>query len=238
MSADKIGFTTNADTAATSDILTMHNIYYVDNNGNNNGTSNSSNNGSTDKNTLNSNNTQMNNSDNSQAQHKKCLKQTMKLLNSSPLLVFMAKELEKINAKFQINCMQCPRTSGFDPATKDVVVCENNITTKNELETNMAHELVHVYDDKSVKMDYSNSKHIACTEIRAISLSGECSFLNELKRGYFEFRQHFQQCVKRRAYLGVFQSNSVSTMQESKRVVDAVFEDCFKDTAPFDEIYP
>ena len=237
MTVDIVAFTNIADKAATSDTLTMHNNYNGASNSTNNSTSNSNSNGSTDNNTLSSNRTQNNSSDYSQAQHKKCLKQTMKLLNSSPLLVFMSKELEKINAKFAINCMQCPRTSGFDPATKDVVVCENNITTKNDLEKNLAHELVHVYDDKSVKMDYSNSKHVACSEIRAISLSGECSFLDELKRGYFDFGQHFQQCVKRRAYLGVLQSNSVSTMQESKRVVDAVFEDCFNDTAPFDEIY-
>ena len=169
--------------------------------------------------------------------HSRCLKSTRKLLNSSPILQFLQLEITKVNGKFQLSCQPCDdRKGGFD-SNGNIIVCENQIASKLELEDTIAHELVHCYDHNTVELDYSNPLHVACTEIRANSLSRECRFYNEIKRGYLGIARHHQDCVKRRSVLGLMQSKSVGSKEEAETIVNQVFNQCFQDTAPFDEIY-
>lgn len=53
----------------------------------------------------------------------------------------------------------------------------------------MIHELIHAYDYCRANLVLENCRHHACTEIRAASLSGDCDFFNELKRGNWGFKQ-------------------------------------------------
>lgn len=46
-----------------------------------------------------------------------------------------------------------------------------------------------------------------------------------------------QQCVRRRAVLSLVESGTCPDNNKAESVVDEVFENCFKDTRPFDEIY-
>jgi len=93
-------------------------------------------------------------------------------------------------------------------------------------------------------------------EVRAVALSRECRFLDEL-RLWLKARQHgseeefgfyrrmqvssihcpslirsayIQTCVKRRAVMSLLQHESQPTEQEAKRIVDQVFDNCFRDT--------
>jgi inner membrane protease ATP23 len=84
-------------------------------------------------------------------------------------------------------------------------------------------------------LDWSNPNHLACTEIRAANLSKECAFTREIQRGYFAIAKHHQACVKRRAILGIMQAGF--SMNEAKVFISRVWEPCFNDTAPFDEIF-
>ncbi len=57
----------------------------------------------------------------------------------------------------------------------------------------LTHELIHVYDDCRANVDWDNLQHVACSEIRAASLSGECYFSKEtFGRLRFGWRKHHQ----------------------------------------------
>ncbi|KAJ3338095.1 Mitochondrial inner membrane protease atp23 [Kappamyces sp. JEL0680] len=176
-------------------------------------------------------------------QHAKCVKWTEKMISSSPILTFLLKEIsvfqpaEHVTA--QIHCRPCG-DGGFSPHN-GIVLCENQLESKSHLEDTLAHELVHAFDQASVKnMDWTSLKVQACTEIRAVNLSGECRFTRELRRGHFGVAKHHQECVKRRAVLGVMQSANLKDengRKDAERAVLNVWNDCFPDTAPFDEIF-
>jgi inner membrane protease ATP23 len=57
----------------------------------------------------------------------------------------------------------------------------------------LTHELIHTYDNCRAHVDWSNDEHVACTEIRAASLSGECFFWKEnFARLKFGIKKHHQ----------------------------------------------
>lgn len=78
-------------------------------------------------------------------------------------------------------------------------------------------------------------------KIRAASLSGDCRYGMETTRSHknvFKIIKHHQECVRRRATLSLTMNAEARVDQEkAERVVDEVWENCFKDTRPFDEIY-
>lgn len=78
-----------------------------------------------------------------------------------------------------------------------------------------------------------NCIHMACTEIRAENLSGECDWFKELANRQVEkFAKHGQACVKRRAVLSV--KANPNCQDRAEEYVDAAFDRCFEDTFPFD----
>ena len=79
-------------------------------------------------------------------------------------------------------------------------------------------------------------KQHACSEVRASNLSGDCHWVNEMFRGYFGVENGHQKCVRRRAELSTAMNPRCRDRDEAKRVVNEVFEQCFKDTRPFDDI--
>lgn len=97
------------------------------------------------------------------------------------------------------------------------------------------HELIHAYDHCRAKdLDWTNCEHHACTEIRAASLSGDCDFIMEAKRGNLSLAGQHQKCVRRRAILSVSMNPYCEKDGCAEKAVDAVFSKCFEDTAPFD----
>lgn len=97
----------------------------------------------------------------------------------------------------------------------------------------IAHELIHAIDSCRTKFDpLRNCVHLACTEIRAENLSGECSFWKELPR-MNSYAGHGQACVRRRAILSV-RANPLCT-ENAERYVDAAMPRCFQDVYPFDK---
>ena len=107
------------------------------------------------------------------------------------------------------------------------------------LEQTLTHELVHALDQCRVKdVDWSNLSHHACSEVRASSLSGECSFYEELWRGQAigSVGGQHKKCVRRRAILSLMQNPGVEGWTKEKvgeEVVDKVFDRCYQDTFPF-----
>ena len=74
-----------------------------------------------------------------------------------------------------------------------IVLCENNLYSQGIMDETLTHELVHSYDHCRAHVDWKDLKHLACSEIRAASLSGECFFWKEnFARLKFGWKKHHQ----------------------------------------------
>lgn len=99
----------------------------------------------------------------------------------------------------------------------------------------MLHELVHAYDWCRIDLNPANCLHLACTEIRAANLSGDCNYAMEVLRGRaLGFTRHKPECVKRMAVLSL-QANPACA-NNAERAVDMAFERCWADWQPFDHV--
>ena len=108
------------------------------------------------------------------------------------------------------------------------------MTGPKHANTIIAHELIHAIDMCRAKMDpLRNCMQLACTEIRAENLSGECNPSWEFMRGKLSsYLGHGQECVKRRAIDSV-RANPNCT-EKAELYVDAAMERCYADTFPFE----
>ncbi|XP_073476076.1 mitochondrial inner membrane protease ATP23 homolog isoform X2 [Aquarana catesbeiana] len=75
----------------------------------------------------------------------------------------------------------------------------------------------------------------ATSEIRAASLSGDCSLTNEMLRLKFGVKEHHQACVREHAVQSILAARKVSR-ETAEKAVDEVFDTCFNDRAPFGRI--
>src|ERR1700676_3808527 len=75
-------------------------------------------------------------------------------------------------------------------------------------------------------------------QIRASSLSGECRWTREFfTRNNWTVTQQHQTCVRNRAVRSVMNRPSCKDEVQAVKVVNEVWDSCFADTRPFDEIY-
>lgn len=108
-----------------------------------------------------------------------------------------------------IQCVPCGLThaGGFIPEPGVIQMCAGNFLSKKHMEATLAHELIHMYDHCKFNVDWQNLRHHACSEvtanwllftvvnlsqIRANSLSGDCRFTRELRRGILGFSKNHQ----------------------------------------------
>lgn len=180
-----------------------------------------------------------------------------KLLRTSPMVRFMVKQLAIVGCspiddnggtEDHIMLAKCKErhAGGFLPSPAGVpknfsalLLCHNAIIDKEHMEATMAHEMMHWYDHCRFKVDQTNLRHIACSEIRANNLSGDCRFWREvINRMNFGFSRQYERCVRRRTIQSMM-SNPHGPKDEAtaNRVVDEVWKSCYNDTRPFDEVY-
>eukprot|EP00531_Pseudo-nitzschia_arenysensis_P008229 CAMPEP_0116120352 /NCGR_PEP_ID=MMETSP0329-20121206/3130_1 /TAXON_ID=697910 /ORGANISM="Pseudo-nitzschia arenysensis, Strain B593" /LENGTH=242 /DNA_ID=CAMNT_0003614117 /DNA_START=40 /DNA_END=768 /DNA_ORIENTATION=+ len=119
----------------------------------------------------------------------------------------------------------------------EIYLCEENVTGPNHANTILIHELIHAIDLCRAKMDpLRNCMQLACTEIRAENLSGECNLKWEFMRGKVNTATnvfgHGKECARRRAIDSV-QANPNCT-ERAALYVDAAMERCYADTFPFE----
>jgi len=116
----------------------------------------------------------------------------------------------------------------------EIFLCQQHLVNQEHSNQSLVHELIHAIDLCRTKMDpINNCIHMACTEIRAENLSGECGIVREMVNGRIRnFKGHGSECVKRRAILSVEANPNCKV--KAKDYVDVAFERCFKDTFPFD----
>lgn len=193
----------------------------------------------------------------------KCQQWTEDLFVSSPMVRFMVKHLSllncdprtplppdasitgKLESKIQIAPCSVPASGGFSPSRpgqptsySSIILCSNHLMSKEHLEHTLSHEMIHWYDHCRFLVDWNNLRHHACSEIRAASLSKDCSFLREFStRRQWGIRAQHQKCVRRRAALSVAQNAACKgDTQKAERIVDEVWQSCYNDTRPYDEV--
>ncbi|TFK56826.1 hypothetical protein OE88DRAFT_1730270 [Heliocybe sulcata] len=173
--------------------------------------------------------------------HRTCEQWKAQMMEYSPAVTFMLKHLELSGCPVKpsnIECGRCDwtRSGGFMPEGK-IVLCQGRIFNKSHMEHTLTHELVHMYDQCKFKVDWLNLRHHACSEIRANSLGGDCKWAREIQRGFLSISKQHQECVRRRAVLSVKGNPACPDEAAAERAVNEVWESCFSDTRPFDEIY-
>ncbi|KAK7742043.1 Mitochondrial inner membrane protease atp23 [Cytospora paraplurivora] len=174
----------------------------------------------------------------------------------SPTVRFLNDRIAELNhgrpmTPDNVVCRRCParltpdlqvqrQGGGFEPA-HGILVCANEVRNRGHLEDTLAHEMVHAYDQLRFDVDFRGErdlKQAACTEIRASMLSGECRWTREVfTRGNYTLTQQFQNCVRRRAVQSMIARPWVKDDVQATKVVNQVWDSCFSDTRPFDEVY-
>lgn len=172
----------------------------------------------------------------------------------SPVVRFLQDKIRALNGNLNdtnVICRRCParltedgqvyrQSGGFSP-NHGILICSNEIRDRKHLEDTVAHEMVHAWDHLRWKVDWMGDKdlkHAACTEIRASMLSGECRWTREVfTRGNWSLTQQFQHCVRGRAIKSVMARPHCKDEEQAAKVVNQVWDSCYSDTRPFDEIY-
>ncbi|KAG6364410.1 hypothetical protein INS49_006011 [Diaporthe citri] len=174
----------------------------------------------------------------------------------SPTVRFLNDKIAELNhgqgmTPANVLCRRCParltaglqverQSGGFEPA-HGILVCANEVRNRGHLEDTLAHEMVHAYDQLRFEVDFRGERDLrqaACTEIRASMLSGECRWTREvLTRGNYTLTEQFQNCVRRRAVQSMIARPWVKDDVQAVKVVNEVWDSCFSDTRPFDEVY-
>ncbi|KAK9781912.1 putative Peptidase M76 family-domain-containing protein [Seiridium cardinale] len=172
----------------------------------------------------------------------------------SPTVRFMREKIEALNGKLDpenVVCRRCParltedgqvhrQSGGFSPG-HGILLCANEVKSQKHMEDTLSHEMVHAWDHLRWKVDWTagkDLKHAACTEIRASMLSGECRWTKEaFTNGNWTLTQQFQECVRRRAVQSLLARPTCKDDVQAVKVVNQVWDSCFSDTRPFDEVY-
>ncbi|KAK7539669.1 metalloprotease ATP23 [Phyllosticta citribraziliensis] len=179
---------------------------------------------------------------NEESDIKRVEKQRDWLFQNSPVIRFLRDEINKLGGDINpmnVRIRRCTTSQGGGiDQDYGILICANYMRNQGHVEDTIAHEMVHAYDYMRFKVDRWNLRHQACTEIRASTLSGECRFTREFfTRGQWRFTQQMQECVRRRATLSLMARPSVKDDVHAARIVNEVWDSCFNDTRPFDEIY-
>mmetsp|Transcript_9379 Transcript_9379/g.17111 ORF Transcript_9379/g.17111 Transcript_9379/m.17111 type:complete len:234 (+) Transcript_9379:2-703(+) len=141
-----------------------------------------------------------------------------------------------------VKCRPCDAKAGGglfvkDDGGCDVTLCQDKLKDEYHATVVVRHELIHALDHCKYDLNWRDPKQVACSEIRANSLSGDCDWYTEFMRNAINFplilkSAHQPKCVRRRAVLSVEMACGISK-QEAGDAVDSVWESCYKDTSPF-----
>ncbi|XP_069908634.1 mitochondrial inner membrane protease ATP23 homolog isoform X7 [Oryctolagus cuniculus] len=174
--------------------------------------------------------------------NQKCQLMLLRTLEKNPYVKLLLDAMKHsgcaVNTDRHFSCEDCHGhvSGGFDASTSQIVLCQNNIRSEAHMSRVVTHELIHAFDHCRAHVHwFSNVRHLACSEVRAANLSGDCSLVNELFRLRFGLKQHHQTCVRDRAILSILAVRNISKEVAQKAVAE-VFESCFNDLEPFGRI--
>jgi hypothetical protein len=115
-----------------------------------------------------------------------------------------------------------------------VILCEDVMEKHGRDENVLLHELIHAYDDCRALVNWNSCEQLACAEIRASMLSGECNYMNERRRVNIDTTVvgGYQKCIKRRAGISI-KATRACQGKTPEEMINKVFETCYEDIEPF-----
>lgn len=171
-----------------------------------------------------------------------CESKVIAAFEQSDELKLIRSAMKKFGCKFDlsrhVSCENCSQScmGGFDPDTKQIIVCNNNLPfSKENIIQLLAHEMTHMFDYCRAKFDYDNIEHVACSEIRAANLTA-CKITDRFKYGgtlLWNFKKSHRLCVKDAAYESVKAYAPHKSPNEVVDVIEKVFDECYNDLEPF-----
>ena len=176
---------------------------------------------------------------------RKCVRFADYARKNSPRIHSLLKKIDTLGCALASDPIVCedvfggaPLVGAYDPSRRVVVMnpsVPESALTQSEWTRTVTHELIHAYDHCRVDFDVKSCSHVACTEVRAANLSGDCDFSVDLMRGglrSFTMRGHQPKCVRRRAEVSLAAHPQCAALG-TRDIVDDVFDACYRDTAPF-----
>ncbi|XP_003748033.1 mitochondrial inner membrane protease ATP23 homolog [Galendromus occidentalis] len=169
----------------------------------------------------------------------RCEVAVQKCMDTSPLVKTMMYALRAagcdIDPKRHISCEPCHPdvTGGFDAEMNQIIICQNGSHSRGVIQSNLAHEMIHMFDFCRAKFDFKNAEHVACSEVRAANIL-HCSFMTAMLQGEtspFDFGATHKNCVRTKAVKSVMASSSL-TKEQAEEAVDKVFPFCYNDLEP------
>lgn len=165
-------------------------------------------------------------------------------LKTNNKVKFLMESLEKAGCSVgrnffkAVTCGSNVAAMGGFQENEGIIVCSDTVVLQDEVDQILIHELIHSYDQcRAANLNWKNCFHHTCSEIRAGNLSGDCHFKRELLRGYFEIGGHHQDCIRRRVKMSIAMNPGCPKgALEKERVMDRVWDTCYKDTKPFDRV--
>ncbi|KAL8674799.1 MAG: hypothetical protein Q9168_000780 [Polycauliona sp. 1 TL-2023] len=175
----------------------------------------------------------------------RCEKHRDYLLNYSPIIRFMRENINQLGGDLHsgnIRCRRCgPRQSGGFDASYGITLCANELRGQDHVEDTIAHGKLSADTGLGTAIVDGAQKwytHMTISDSRASALSGECRWFQEFfNKGQHRITQQFQECIRRRAIASMTGRPGVKDDVQAAKVVNEVWDSCFPDTRPFDEIY-
>lgn len=164
-----------------------------------------------------------------------CEQNIASALRASPIIGLMVTAMERAGCRIipdrHFACEYCFGGSdnvlgAYDRTHNQIVICSNRCTDSFQVQQILFHELIHMYDYCSSKVDFAQLSHLACTEIRAANLA-HCSSPYEVVT--FPERKD---CVKGRAVNSVLAMAAGISRVAAADSVDKVFKKCYADLEP------
>lgn len=84
--------------------------------------------------------------------------------------MFMAKHLARHGVTVDSSNLIChpcnkERAGGFSPELQEILLCQDGFIDKKHMEDTIVHELIHLYDHAKFKVDWTDLRHVACSEV-------------------------------------------------------------------------
>ena len=93
---------------------------------------------------------------------------------SGPIIRFLNTNIAQLNGDLNstnIRCQRCTyRHGGGFSLDAGIKICANEMRNRGHMEDTLAHEMIHAYDYLRFKLEWSNLRHAACTEVCLFTL--------------------------------------------------------------------
>jgi len=146
--------------------------------------------------------------------------------------------LSAMKAPVDLVCVRCPadvrHRAGYSPKYNRIWMCANRFWNPFEFRRVLVHELTHAFDFARAKVDTGSCVHMACTEIRAWNLSGECDlWANSFKYMGEDMINRKQRCVKDGALASLLENERCQDSHVAHGALEEAWAQCWKDYWPF-----